>query len=82
MVFAVSIKPFIVQGYCFSSCKKKQKKPKTTTTKTKQANKKERLRITDNYASLVLLRKPRNGIAHTAHTNKRVCVGVLTTIKS
>ena len=52
------------------------------TTKTKRANKKERLRITDNYASSVLLRKPRNGIVHTAHTNKRVCVGVLTTIKS
>jgi hypothetical protein len=80
MVFAVSIKPFIVQGYCFSSCKKKN--PKTATTKTKRANKKERLRITDNYASSVLLRKPRNGIVHTAHTNKRVCVGVLTTIKS
>ena len=80
MVFAVNIKPFIVQGYCFSSCKKTKKNK--TTTKTKQANKKERLRITDNYASLVLLRKPRNGIVHTAHTNKRVCVGVLTTIKS
>jgi hypothetical protein len=60
----------------------KKKKTKTATTKTKRANKKERLRITDNYASSVLLRKPRNGIVHTAHTNKRVCVGVLTTIKS